>query len=282
MKLYFENSTGVAGRYELPGDFMPRFSAFVRRKNYKPRYGRDGSAQVADGKIQSRKLSLNYMATSGDVPEIVAGGGADYGDANQTKDEAYRGFIGEIIAFFRPALGPFHLVDTDANGGDGLQAEVDFISSLDEWQPGAAMRIGLNDLEFEWIGAVWEDISEQTLEDTAGITNGDTITIENTGLLEAFPVFTFTALNTVETIRIKNSTNGQFFTYSNLGFSAGSVLIVDGTGDEFIVTLDGVDTTFALLDGSTPIELDPGTSILEYESLGDVQYDISYLRRFPI
>src|SRR5688572_19526046 len=119
MKLYFENSLGEEERYELPSNFIPKFSPYKKRKSFKPRYSQDGSVQTADGKASSRQITFGYMAASGDVDQIATQGGTIGSTAEITKDTAYDEFITELLGVFREDLGPYYLIDTDGNNGEG-------------------------------------------------------------------------------------------------------------------------------------------------------------------
>lgn len=283
MKLYFENSTGEAGRYELGTGWTMRWGPWKRRTTYRPRYGADGSAVTGDRRIGSREIEFAFQVASGDVDEIAAAGGTIYADAEQTKDQAYRVRLATLIAFFRPELGPFYLIDTDALGGVGLRAEIEYNELADEPE-NAILRVGRDRLRFEMLQGGWEDLAEASeVSPSGGLENEDTITIQNTGPLEVSPYFRFFALNSVETVTLRNEANGQFFTYANTAFGAGSTLVVDGRGKEFLVELDGINTASALADGSGPIKLEPGENILTFESpTGIVDLEVLWRRRFPV
>lgn len=288
MRLYFENADGSGSRYDVSNnlnftwsDF--RWDEFVRRQTYKPRFGRDGSVETGDGRVESRGFTIKYQIASGDYEQIIAAGGTDYTDVQQTKDESYRAALSELLSFFRPEKKPFYLIDTDALGGTGLRCQIGFKSNLDDPVEGNILMVADGTLKIESINGMWEDIDWISVADTGELESGDTLTIDNTGPESTWPYFEFTASNNVQSLTIRNETNGQFFTFSNTSFGAGSVLVVDATGEEFRVTLDDISTATSMTDGSGPVQLEPGENVLKFESpTGVVTYDIKYRRRYQL
>jgi hypothetical protein len=273
--------TNAESELELPRDFKPQIGTYKKRMAFKPRYSQDGAEQTGDGRVGSRLITFRYMATSGDIGDLNDSTIAS-GTAEQQKDESYRKFIWDLIAFFRPEVSPVYLVDTDGKLGSGFRTEIAYLEHDDEpFADGTILRVGQNMFKAEMISGHWEDLEEQTDTQTS-IGNEDSWTIDNSGPLDIYPVFSITALNQVETVTITNDRNGQFFTYSNTSFGVGSTLIVDGSGREFSCRLDNVETGFSLDVGSGPIQLAPGDNTLIFESpTGLANVTTTWRRRYP-
>jgi hypothetical protein len=272
MKLYFENKTGTEGRLNLndksiQNTLKPSFSRFKRRSKFEPRFSKNGSVAVGDNAIESRQIDFVFQLTSGS-------------DGNaQELDENYRNELSKYIEFFNPINSPFYLVDTDAKLGNGLRTELHFIDVDENPEDETSMRVANISMSFEMLDGTWEDLNTVSTEDPL-ISNTDTFDLDNDGNIETYPVFIFTSLENMQDLTIRNLTNGQFFTYSNTSFGAGSVLRVDGSGKEFVVELNGIDTAYALTEGSGPINLDPGVNNFEYLADGDCSYTIEYRPRY--
>lgn len=275
MKLYFENNTGPGNRWELPKTFQPTFSRMSRRKRFRPRYGMPGSVSSGDGQIEGRQISFTDLQASGTGTE-------------QEKDEAYRAAITGLIEFFEPDLKPFFLVDTDALSGSGLRCEIDYLDHENNFLEGNILRVGRPALELEMMTPLWDDETIRTVTEAGPVSNGHTVVIDNSAPAfpdlttgKAFTRFEISILNTAGNITFRNAETGQFFTYESIAMGAGMTLILDGTGQEFIVTLEGAQTDIALADGSGPMQLQTGINTISLESdLGVFSYVIKYRRRF--
>ena len=280
MKLYFQNANE---EIELPNDFRPKFPSFKRRTNFKARYGQDGTINVADGRIDGGKIGFAYLNTSNDLEDIAIDGNPSGENSEQTKDNAYKIFIRLLLGFFNPEFGPFYLIDRDANLGEGLRTEIVYISHRDEPDAGNLYRIGKNSLDVEMLSGVWEDENEQIVSDTDGLINGSILTVPNDGELPCYFKIEIDAFSQVETIKITNQENDQVLEYSNISFGSGNKLIMDGSGEEGIVTLDGVDNSFALVDGTGFIVLEPSDNELLFGmTSGSVSVVITYRRKYSI
>lgn len=264
MKLWLYNSeeSGADG-WELPENFKPEISPYVRRTAIQQINQGDGGIATGDRRANSRVIRLSYNASNDD------------GAANLS-DENYRSLLNRLVGFFRIELSPFYLVDTDNN----LRTEVELSENQDQpINPGLEYIIGNNVAALEMLTGHWEDLDEQTAEYTGIIENGDTIVIDNDSFLKCYPIFRITALNNVIEFTLTNNTTGESFTFSTPSYVTGAVLVVDFSG-EGLVELDGVDAMSSITEGGS-ITLNPGSNEIVFESaLGEVSIQTTYRRRY--
>lgn len=268
MKLWIKNS---AETIALDPDFKPKFTAYTRRKSFKPKYGQDGSIQTGDGRVASRQISLAYY------------GKVDYDDtdpAAATLDASYREKIEILNCFFRPDLSPFYLIDTDNN----IQTQVEMASNLDSpTQDGTELRIGANMMNLEMLTGHWEDVSDVPHTESELI-SGDTFELDNTSRLEAYPIFELTALESVSIVTLTNNKNGKSISFSTTALVTGAVLTIDPFGNDGEGSLDinGTDVSTSLEENSGFISLDPGINEILYEATGRCSLAVRWKRRYTI
>lgn len=274
MKLYIQNA---AETIELDRDFKPRFTAYTRRKAFKPKYGQDGSIQTGDGRVSSRQISISYY---GKVEYPTDYDESSDGPLVPLLDDSYREKVEILNCFFRPDLAPFYLIDQD----NSIRTQIEMASNLDSpFSDGLELRIGANMMNLEMMSGHWEDSTEQTETDSELI-SGDTFEVNNTSRLEAYPVFELTALEEISLVTLTNNTNGKSVSLSSAAFLTGSVLTIDpyGNDGEGSLSINDIDVSTALEDNSGFISLDPGINEILYEATGRCSIVVRWRRRFTI
>lgn len=274
MKLYIQNA---AETIELDPDFKPRFTAYTRRKSFKPKYGQDGSMQTGDGRVASRQITLSYY---GKVDYPAGYDPAVDGRLPILLDESYREKIEILNCFFRPDLSPFYLIDTD----NSIRTQIEMSSNTDSpFADGTELRIGANMMNLEMLSGHWEDSTEQTHNET-GLISSDTFEINNTARLEAYPVLEFTALEAISLLTITNNTNGKQFSISSTALVTGSVLTIDpfGNDGEGSISINDVDVSTSIDEDSGFLTLDHGVNEFLYEATGQADLEVRWRRRYTI
>lgn len=260
MKLFLQNNSET---WELPLNFKPEVSPFVKRINVQPIYRGDGGVATGDRKANARTIRLAYNATN------------DNGEG-ELSDAEYKNLLNKLVGFFQDDLSPFYLIDED----NDVQTEVELSENQDTpSNPGMEYILGNNIAALNMISAYWSDKDLATV-DLGTIENEDTFSVTNDSYEFAFPVLTFTALNQVTEFTLTNTTNGMSFTYSNTGFSPGAILVIDPRG-EGLIELNGVDSSNSWTNQSGFIFLSPGVNEFEFLSdVGQVDITLGFRRRY--
>jgi hypothetical protein len=261
LRLKSENGTLDLSKY-----FKMQISPFKRRLGVKSRYGKDGGVSMGDRLADPRQITLSYYARP-DVASIT----------RAEKDLSYRDFLNTITGFFNPEYGPFYLQDLTSE----IQTQIEMSENADTPNSeGLEYILGSNILKFEMLSGFWEDIDETTVTQTAFFESGDTIAINNDSLFTAYPVFTLDAVNNCSEFSITNTTTGESMTLGNTSFVAGTTFIIDSR--DGLITLEGVENSVSLADGSGFVSLSPGSNSIIFESsvAGQAFLSISFRRRF--
>lgn len=215
MKIEFRDRLGNV--HTLPGDddnYTYKVSPYTKRLGIQKRWEGDGGRPTGDKKINPRIITIKYNPTAE----------KDY--VNQTaKDKTYLDIVNGIAAFFASGLEPYYIEDTD----NGRRANVE-VSNLDDqaFGMGTTWIIGNNSIRFEMLDSYWEDLEETVVgTDKIGISDGEIIEVDNTGLFEAFSVFKMTPFGSNLSLTIKNLTTGSAFEVGTNALNSSNALIVD-------------------------------------------------------
>ena len=259
MNLKFENANT---EMTLNNNFIMNVSSYERRVNSQDRYGKDGGVITGDQMVDSRKITFSFNPVAG-------------------TDSSYLEIVNDIIGFFNVANSPFYLVDSDTD----RRCEIVLLSADDEAQAeGLERRIGKNKLQFEMIDGHWEDnTANYVYSETAGISSGDTLTVNNSADIDCFPIITVEPYQVNTTFTIKNITTGALITLGSNNFSPGSDFVIDSQEGTVYLYIGNsiVELSSAMADGSGFIKLVPGVNELEYTSAyGDVDIEVEFRRRY--
>jgi phage-related protein len=263
MILFLVDSTDQ--EFELDKSFLRSFtiSPYARRVNIQPRYSKSGGVVTGDEEVDARDINIGFKNSA-------------------EADQAYVDQLNELAGFLLPNNGPFYLEDR----GLERRTEVRLISISDEPVEGNVLRMADNNkLALKMLDAHWEDLDEIIISgDSSGVTNNDTISVNNIGPIDSYPVITVTALATVSEFTLSNETLGISCKLGTNNFVTGAVFTIDCING--IITLnDGISEQEAsqyLFNGTGFLRLAPGENSISYQSsFGDVLIEIAYRRRFP-
>ena len=261
LQLKSENGTLALSKY-----FKMTTSPFKRRVGVKSRYGKDGGVSMGDRLADSRQITLAYY-TRPDADAVT----------RVDKDISYRDFFFFFTGFFNPDYSPFYLQDLTSD----IQTEIEMSENADTpMNEGLEYILGSNTLKFEMLSGFWEDIDETTATQSAFFQSGDSISITNDSLFPCFPVITLTAVNDCTEFTMTNTTTGESFTIGNTSFVAGTIFVVDSRNG--LITLQGVESSVSLADGSGFISLAPGLNSIAFESAvaGEAYISTGFRKRF--
>lgn len=235
-------------------------SSWQPRMNVSKRSGRPGGRVTGDRQPDARTIKIGF----------------DVSNLKGNQDSFYYSAINEIIGIFRADRAPYYLVDPD----NGRRCEIDLAELNDPWEAGNEMISSKASMTLEMISGEWEDLTATTsASGSGGLTNGGTVTCNNLGQLNAYPIITVTALEDIGTFRITNTTTGVFTEIESFSFLTNNQYIfdsVDGT-----VYLDDQEAANDLTSGSGLIFLQPGSNTLTYSSPdGDVDVDVEWRVRY--
>lgn len=256
---------GSDNELKLDADFLRSFSisSYARRVNIQPRYSKSGGVVTGDEQVDARDINIGFKNLA-------------------ESDQAYIDQMNEVAGFLVPENGPFYLEDRALD----RRTEVRFISMSDEPAEGNVMRVADNNkLALKMLDAHWEDLDEIIVSgESSGVTNNDTIPVNNTGPIDSYPVITVTALATVSEFTLSNDTLGISCKLGTNNFVTGAIFTIDCING--IITLnDGISEQEAsqyLFNGTGFLRLAPGANSISYQSsFGDVLIEIAYRRRFP-
>lgn len=237
--------------------FLPQFGQMNFRAKTIARYSRDGGAITGDQKVDARQLVVKFKVYAQD-------------------DTTYQTFVNTLLGFFRPELGPFYLEDITNARRMLIALQSVPIIPVDD---GTNERLADGTLNFVMLDGYWEDTTAQSsLSVTGGLTNGETMTVNNGGNFTCYPIITITALQDNPDLTFTNDTiSGGFRIVSN-AFLQGSQLVVDCQEGTF--QLDGVDATPFLESGGF-LFLIPGNNTFEYTSQhGGISVLITWRRTY--
>lgn len=252
--------TGTSAKISISGITIEPYRP---RLGITERYGKDGGQVTGDQQVGARKLTMGV--------DLTASNDSDYFDA-----------MSYLSAHFIKSLSPFYVID-DANsrrclvayGGDNLKLT----------DKGTEYRVYGGDLDFRMLDGVWEDSdATQTTTPTGGITNNGTLTVSNSGKFLTYPIITVTAIDSVTSFTLRNTSNDVFMTFSSNDFNPGDVFTINARTGRIQLESGGstVESSVSLSDGSSMIYLSPGDNVIRYESSsGDVELDIQHRERYP-
>lgn len=261
MKLEIQNSSG--------GDNFPipnyRFSegSLNRRIGAEERFGKHGAFLSGDRKWKARKTSL-------------------IGDINAKTDAEFIAEAAKLVEILDERFNPYFIVDTENN------RRIEF--DLDVLNPGGgeALTKRLEKMVMRIIlpEVAWEDIDETVETSPSSLTDtGETISVENKGQLETYPIITIipTAKNTAFTIF--NNTIDDLISIGSGGFTVGTTIEINGLVTNGEVLLDDGNTTTeissAVADRTGFFVLAKGVNEIEYESaFGKVDIEIRWRNRY--
>lgn len=238
-------------------NFRPRFSALNKRVNSVDRYGKPGSVIVADENYNSREISFDF-----DISEIT--------------DSSYKSLLNEIIGFFATNKAPYYLHDTDNN----IRTKVNFKSLSENPESGNIYRVARCKLVLLMNDVFWEDLTSSTVSsETGGLSTGESLTVNNTGNLNIYPIITVTAKSSNSLFSITNQANDDKIEIGSNAFTVSDQFIIDCENGTLYLDdgVSSVESSAAISDGTGFIKLIPGNNILLYESaLGDIDLDVEY------
>lgn len=252
--------TGNAAKWHWsfdPPGYTPRVNALER-------YNKDGAVIVSDRRVGERTFRCFADITIGENQGTIA-----------QCDDQYREAEEYVAAFFNDDALPVYLYNSSSN----VRCRVELAEWVHSYTEGMMFRHGRHSLVLKMLD-LWEDSTGQTASSpTGGLSNGSTLAVNNTGRREAYPVLTVTALTDNVDFRITNNTTGEFTRVTSTAFLTGKSMIISSiTG---AITIDGVDQSPALADGSGFMTLAPGSNTLVYTSTeGAVELSVSWRRRF--
>lgn len=258
MNLTLENSETT---YDL-SVWTVDFTGLRFRTSYLDRFGQPGQQPQGDGKESARTITFSYALTS-------------------ENDSTFILNAETLYAAVRADLSPFYIVDSDNSRRLRVQPnELDLTPKA-----GTELRYESARLSFTAIDAFWE-ASTASEEDsgTAGMENGETMTVNNPGVVTIYPIITVQPDESNQNFAIFNETTDDVLTFSSASFVPGSTLEINcQTGQ---INLTNVSTTTevsnSLADGTGFLHLVPGNNVLRYESAyGAVTLNVSYRRRWP-
>ena len=230
-------------------------SPYKRRVGVQQKYSQNGAWTSGDGKVSSRTIQLSQ-------------------DLTAKNDTDYMTLIESIAGLFYDDYTPFYLHDTDI----GRRARVELESINETWSHGVERRMTRITVNLIMLDAFFENNNVQTIS-WLNAANLGTKLVTNSGLVDAFPVITVTALaNNAEFSIINQETQDSITIGTNL-FTTGIVIIIDCVNGTVTLS-DGVtdlDISYAIADGTGFIFFDRGDNLLEYQSIyGNVDISIEY------
>ncbi len=256
MKLEFRNNLYdattdgvIEGRFQIEdGDWPVAPGPFTRRSKTTERYGRAGAVLTGDGHLSSRAYLVEFPV-----------GGED-ADSATVRDK-----MDELISFFEPAYAftrengekYFMIVDTDVD----LRALIAPPQETNPgWEKSNYLNNGICTLGLIFLDGLWEDDNENT--QSATLTDQQTITINNTGRFECFPIFELTADSTIEDFVLRNLTADLAVRLESSEFKINRICVLDSV--DGLIKINGVDQRRAL-DGGF-LKLVPGNNIIRFEA----------------
>lgn len=242
-----------------PPGYSPRVSSMDR-------YNNDGAVVVADRRIGDRTFSATCHLT---IVETAGGSRA-------AADAQFQEALEIVYTFFSDDALPVYLIDEDGS----KRTKVEMIG-FDPSSPASNLLYTVCDytLQLKMLD-LWEDIGITSVASTSGgLGNGGTIVINNQGRRKAFPIISLTALANNSDFTLTNQQTGEFMHVTSTALISGKTIImssVDGS-----ITIDDVDQSASVADGSGFISLAPGSNTLQYSSLdGAVTFLAEFRKRY--
>ena len=244
---------------EISDGYRIRHGTYQLRGSIIDRYGKDGGEEVGDKRIRARSLIIEFSLA-------------------KQKQKEYAGLFNKLISFFGDEQAPFYIINTETE----RRALVALSKIKDSSSGENFYRIGArSSLEFSMLDASWEDLEPSTTQ--AELANGESLQIENTGELPAFPIIELIALTGVQSFTLSNESTGAVMTLSSAAFTAGTTIEVNNQNGTIILSNLGSrqDITGSLADGTGFVRLRKGANTLSYGSpFGGVRLAVSYRRRY--
>lgn len=235
-----------------------------KRVGIQKRFDKDGGVLTGDRKADPRGIDLNFNVIN----------------EKKDGDQSYFDVLNQLDGFFRPALAPFFLEDTENLKRTAIELE----SISDRNQAGLEAIAGQNKLDLKMIDAYWEDLTQIVVSSpSGGMVSGDTLIVNNTSLVDAFPVMTLAPDQLNTGVTITNEETLASYTLGSNSFVPGSTFIVSSVDGS--IKLDNgvtqIENSIALADNSGFIKLQPGTNTLKYESVfGRIDLSVTFRKRF--
>lgn len=239
-------------------------SSLSRRIGLSQRFGKHGGFITGDRKYSGRKSVL-----IGNI-HAIKGISNDSEFINQYK---------ELIEILDERFNPYFLIDTDNN----RRIEFDFDRFAPSTSPGLEKISSEFRLQLIFPEVAWEDINETTeASPSGGTATGETLEVDNTGQMEAFPVITVVPSGVNTAFTLFNNTTEDLISIGSNNFVPGTKMIIDAINGTLILddTISQTEISVAIADGTGFFTLARGQNVIEYESVfGSVDITIKYRNR---
>ena len=251
MKLQISNKNTTL---DLTG-WTYNISPYKRRVGVQQKYSQNGAWTSGDGKVSSRTIQVSQ-------------------DLAAKNDTDYMTLIEGIAGIFYDDYAPFYLHDTDT----GRRARVELESINETWSHGTERRLTRITINLIMLDAFFENNLVESIS-WLNVANTNTKIITNSGLVDAFPVITVTALADNAEFSIINQNTEDSITIGTNLFTTGIIVTIDCVNGNVTLS-DGVteiDISYAIADGTGFIFFDLDANVLEYQSIyGNVNINIEY------
>ncbi len=244
---------------QISKGYRLRHGTYQLRSSIIDRYGKDGGQQVGDRRVKARRLSIEFSFAS----------------QEQSK---YTQVFNKLVSFFDDELAPFYIINTKTN-----RRALIALNRIKDGSSGENFyRIGArSSLDFDMLEASWEDVEQ--IQEQTNLENGNSVTLNNTGELTAYPLIELIALGSVQSFTLSNENTGSVLSLNSTAFTSGTTIEVDNQNGRVLLTNLGnrQDISSSLSDGTGFIRLRKGTNTLRYSSpFGSVRFALSYRRRY--
>ena len=117
--------------------------------------------------------------------------------------------------------------------------------------------------------AFWESTDAKVYDSpSAGMDSGDEMTVVNDGVIEAYPILIFTAVDANQNFTLLNTTTGGVLTIGSNAFVPGTTITVDCQNGTVYLS-DGIsraEISSAMADNTGYPFFQPGGNVLRYDS----------------
>lgn len=261
MNLFIDNSAGDSYELKTPKKWLIDVSSLRARVTQQKRYGKAGANIMGDRNYDARTIKLSTDIT-GQIDSTIID------------------LVNEIFSLLTPDKLPCYLRDAD----NARRAKIE----ITEFDP----RVSRDGMEYKWHvltiplimpDVFWESTAETEIDSpSAGIDSGETLTIQNDGVAEAYPVILVTCVDSNSNFSLINDTTGGIITIGSNAFVPGTSIEIDCQNGTIYLS-DGIsraEISSAMADNTGYLFFQPGENILRYDSaFGAIGLNITFRER---
>lgn len=259
MNLKIVNDNG--DELPLPG-WMLSEPDLKRRLGVEKRFGKAGGYITGDRETDARSLTLET-------------------DFTGRTDAEYKAQFDEFLRIVDKRFFPYFIIDLD----NDIRFEAEFQRMSPNVQKGMEQRWAGIAIDLIMIESYWEDlVATEESSPSTGTPSGGTLSAENTGSVETFPIITISPTANNNAFTLFNNTIEDLISIGSSGFVPGTTITIDAQEGTVLLS-DGTTSTdidFTVADGTGFFVLAPGVNEIEYtSSFGSADITIEWRNRQP-